>query len=155
MIADRDRGASFLSVGISGAAVFAVFMFLTYYMQQNLGLSPIANGWTIVIPTPLGARNPNVVRDYWGIVERNRVTIAGAVPTTLAAIMNVPRDGHDLGSLKAFVTGGSTVPVELIRRIERGVGVPVIEGYGMTEVHCYSTMNPLHGERRTGGPSNS
>jgi fatty-acyl-CoA synthase len=113
-------------------------------------LAPIANGWTVVIPTPLGARNPNVVRDYWGIVERNRVTVAGAVPTTLAAIMNMPRDGHDLGSLKSFVTGGSTVPVELIRRIEREIGVPVIEGYGMTEVHCYSTMNPMHGERRTG-----
>ncbi|GEP56142.1 acyl-CoA synthetase [Reyranella soli] len=113
-------------------------------------LSPIANGWTVVIPTPLGARNPNVVRDYWSIVERNRVTVGGAVPTTLAAIMNVPRDGHDLSSLKCFVTGGSTVPVELIRRIEREIGVPVIEGYGMTEVHCYSTMNPMHGERRTG-----
>jgi fatty-acyl-CoA synthase len=113
-------------------------------------LSPMANGWTIVIPTPLGARNPNVVRDYWGIVERNRVTIAGAVPTTLAAIMNVPHDGHDLSSLRTFVTGGSTVPVELIRRIEREIGVPVIEGYGMTEVHCYSTLNPLYGERRPG-----
>jgi fatty-acyl-CoA synthase len=114
------------------------------------GLSPVANGWTIVIPTPLGARNPNVVRDYWGIVERNRVNIAGAVPTSLAAIMNVPREGHDISSLKVFVTGGSTVPVELIRRIERETGAPVIEGYGMTEVHCYSTMNPLHGERRPG-----
>jgi fatty-acyl-CoA synthase len=113
-------------------------------------LSPIANGWTVVIPTPLGARNPNVVRDYWGIIERNKVTVSGAVPTTLAAIMNVPRDGHDLSSLKCFVTGGSTVPVELIRRIEREVGAPVVEGYGMTEVHCYSTLNPPHGERRPG-----
>ncbi len=113
-------------------------------------LAPIAQGWTVVIPTPLGARNPNVVRDYWGIVERNKVVVGGAVPTSLAAIMNVPREGHDLSSLKTFVTGGSTVPVELIRRIERELGVPVIEGYGMTEVHCYSTMNPLHGERRSG-----
>jgi fatty-acyl-CoA synthase len=113
-------------------------------------LSPFANGWTIVIPTALGARNPNVVREYWGIVERNKVTIAGAVPTTLAAIMNVPHQGHDLASLKVFVTGGSTVPVELIRRIESEIGVPVVEGYGMTEVHCYSTMNPMHGERRSG-----
>jgi fatty-acyl-CoA synthase len=113
-------------------------------------LSPVANGWTVVIPTPLGARNPNVVRDYWSIIERNRVTIGGAVPTTLAAIMNVTREGHDLSSLKAFVTGGSTVPVELIRRIEGEIGVPVVEGYGMTEVHCYSTMNPVHGERRPG-----
>jgi fatty-acyl-CoA synthase len=114
------------------------------------GLSAIANGWTIVIPTPLGARNPNVVRDYWSIIERNRVNIAGAVPTTLAAIMNVPHGDHDVSSIKTFVTGGSTVPVELIRRIERELGAPVIEGYGMTEVHCYSTMNPLHGERRPG-----
>src|SRR5262245_25108713 len=114
------------------------------------GLSAIANGWTIVLPTPLGARNPNMVRDYWSIVERNRVNIAGAVPTTLAAIMNVPHGDHDVSSIKTFVTGGSTVPVELIRRIERELGVPVIEGYGMTEVHCYSTMNPLHGERRPG-----
>ncbi len=113
-------------------------------------LSPVANGWTVVIPTPLGARNPNVVRDWWSIVERNRVNVGGAVPTSLAAIMNVPRDGHDTSSLKAFVSGGSTVPVDLIRRIEREVGVPVVEGYGMTEVHCYSTMNPLHGERRPG-----
>ena len=114
------------------------------------GLSPIANGWTVLLPTPLGARNPNVVRDWWSMVERNKVTVGGAVPTSLAAIMNVPREGHDLSSLKVFVSGGSTVPVELIRRIEGELGVPVVEGYGMTEVHCYSTMNPMHGERRPG-----
>jgi EmrB/QacA subfamily drug resistance transporter len=44
VIADRDRGASFLSVGIGASAMFAVFMFLTYYLQQNLGFSPITNG---------------------------------------------------------------------------------------------------------------
>ena len=114
------------------------------------GLAPIANGWTVLLPTALGARNPNVVRDWWSIVERNKVTVAGAVPTSLAAIMNVPREGHDLSSLKAFVSGGSTVPVELIRRIEGELGVPVVEGYGMTEVHGYSTMNPMRGERRPG-----
>jgi fatty-acyl-CoA synthase len=114
------------------------------------GLAPIAAGWTVVLPTPLGARNPNVVRDWWSIVERNRVAIAGAVPTSLAAVMNVSREGHDLSSLKVFLSGGSTVPVELIRRIEGELGVPVVEGYGMTEVHCYSTMNPMHGECRPG-----
>jgi fatty-acyl-CoA synthase len=114
------------------------------------GLAPIANGWTVLLPTPLGARNPNVVRDWWSLVEHNKVTVGGAVPTSLAAIMNVPHEGHDLSSLKTFVSGGSTVPVELIRRIEGELGVPVVEGYGMTEVHCYSTMNPMHGERRPG-----
>lgn len=44
VVADRDRGAAFLSIGIAAAAIFAVFMFLTYYIQQNLGYSPIING---------------------------------------------------------------------------------------------------------------
>jgi EmrB/QacA subfamily drug resistance transporter len=44
IVTDRDRGGSFASIGLAAAAVFAVFMFLTYYMQQNLGFSPILNG---------------------------------------------------------------------------------------------------------------
>jgi EmrB/QacA subfamily drug resistance transporter len=44
VIADRDRAASFLSVGMGSSAMFAVFLFLTYYLQQNLGFSPITNG---------------------------------------------------------------------------------------------------------------
>jgi EmrB/QacA subfamily drug resistance transporter len=44
VIADRNRGASFLSVGITSAAMFGVFLFLTYWLQQNLGLSPIMSG---------------------------------------------------------------------------------------------------------------
>jgi hypothetical protein len=44
VVTDRGRGASFLSILISGGAVFAVFLFLTYYLQQNLGYSPITTG---------------------------------------------------------------------------------------------------------------
>jgi EmrB/QacA subfamily drug resistance transporter len=44
VLADRNRGASFLSIGISGAAIFGVFLFLTYYLQQTRGFSPIATG---------------------------------------------------------------------------------------------------------------
>jgi EmrB/QacA subfamily drug resistance transporter len=44
VVAARNRGASFLSIGISGSAVFAVFLFLTYYLQQSRGYTPIATG---------------------------------------------------------------------------------------------------------------
>jgi hypothetical protein len=44
VIADRNRGASFLAIGISGSAMFAVFLFLTYYLQQTRGYTPIATG---------------------------------------------------------------------------------------------------------------
>jgi EmrB/QacA subfamily drug resistance transporter len=44
VVTDRNRGASFLSIGIAGAAVFAVFLFLTYYLQQGRGYTPIRTG---------------------------------------------------------------------------------------------------------------
>ena len=44
VVLDRDRGGSFLAMLLSGAGMFAVFLFLTYYMQQTLGFSPIKSG---------------------------------------------------------------------------------------------------------------
>jgi EmrB/QacA subfamily drug resistance transporter len=44
VVADRVRGGSFLALGISGVALFAVFLFLTYYLQLTKGLSPIQAG---------------------------------------------------------------------------------------------------------------
>ena len=44
VVTNRNRAASFLSIGIIGAAVFAVFLFLTYYLQQGRGYSPVATG---------------------------------------------------------------------------------------------------------------
>ncbi|MGW2617814.1 MFS transporter [Streptomyces sp. NPDC001500] len=41
---DRNRAASFLAVLISGAGMFGVFLFLTYYLQLNLGFSPTKTG---------------------------------------------------------------------------------------------------------------
>ncbi len=41
---DRNRGASFLVILFSGAALFGVFLFLTYYLQQTRGYSPVKTG---------------------------------------------------------------------------------------------------------------
>jgi EmrB/QacA subfamily drug resistance transporter len=44
VILDRDRGGSYLAIGITGAGMFGVFLFLTYYLQQTLGFSPLRSG---------------------------------------------------------------------------------------------------------------
>ncbi|MBJ8347245.1 MFS transporter [Antrihabitans sp. YC2-6] len=44
IIADRTRAGSFLTVFITGTGLFACFLFVTYYMQVNLGYSPIKTG---------------------------------------------------------------------------------------------------------------
>ncbi|MEU7423289.1 MFS transporter [Streptomyces sp. NPDC040750] len=44
ILLDRDRAASFVAVLITGAGMFGVFLFLTYYLQLNLGFSPTKTG---------------------------------------------------------------------------------------------------------------
>ncbi|HEY0259973.1 MAG TPA: DHA2 family efflux MFS transporter permease subunit, partial [Lacisediminihabitans sp.] len=44
VVLDRVRGASYLTLGIAGAGTFVIFLFLTYYLQQTLGISPILTG---------------------------------------------------------------------------------------------------------------
>jgi EmrB/QacA subfamily drug resistance transporter len=62
VVVDRDRGGSFLAMFLSGAGMFGIFLFLTYYMQQTLGFSPVKTGlaflpmtFTIVISATVGS----------------------------------------------------------------------------------------------------
>ncbi|GAB2685695.1 MFS transporter [Nocardia thraciensis] len=44
IILDRTRGGSYMTVFVMGIGMFAIFLFLTYYMQLTLGYSPIMTG---------------------------------------------------------------------------------------------------------------
>src|SRR5882724_3246572 len=44
VILDRTRGGSYVAVGITGIALFGIFLFLTFYMQQVKGYSPLSTG---------------------------------------------------------------------------------------------------------------
>jgi len=44
VVLDRNRGGAYLAVAMCGAGMFGVFLFLTYYLQQTLGFSPVEAG---------------------------------------------------------------------------------------------------------------
>ena len=44
IVLDRNRGGAYLAVVIAGTGIFGIFIFLTFYLQQTLGFSPIQTG---------------------------------------------------------------------------------------------------------------
>jgi Major Facilitator Superfamily len=44
IVLDRSRGGAYLAMGLAGAGMFGVFLFLTFYLQNTLGFSPIESG---------------------------------------------------------------------------------------------------------------
>jgi EmrB/QacA subfamily drug resistance transporter len=44
VVTDRNRGGSFLAIATAGAGIFGVFLFLTFYLQNTKGLTPLETG---------------------------------------------------------------------------------------------------------------
>ncbi|HEX9526186.1 MAG TPA: MFS transporter [Streptosporangiaceae bacterium] len=48
VVLDRNRGGAYASMLIASSGMFGVFLFLTYYLQQTLGYSPVVTGFAIL-----------------------------------------------------------------------------------------------------------
>ncbi len=68
------------------------------------------------------------------LIEAEKVTYTFAVPTMLVALLEAQRrKPRDLDRLTMVFSGGSTVPVDIVRRTEDEFNVRLIIGYGLTE----------------------
>ncbi|ULR55057.1 class I adenylate-forming enzyme family protein [Streptomyces deccanensis] len=88
---------------------------------------------------------------FFDVVERERPTFFSAVPTIytmLAALPDTVRP--DTSSLRFGVCGAAPASAELLTRFEARYGFPLVEGYGLSEGTCASTINPVAGPRRAG-----
>jgi fatty-acyl-CoA synthase len=114
------------------------------------GLSCLAAGGSIFIPTLTGMRNPEFVRRAWQWFDRAQLTHLGGVPTMLAALLNVPREPGQAPRLRVAMTGGSPLPNELAVRFERTFGLPVRNIFGMTECAGIVSIEPVDAPRAPG-----
>ena len=104
-------------------------------------LTTLSVGGALVVVSPAGWREPAAVRNIWRLVERYRPRLIAAVPTVLAASVQVPLNGADVSSLECAAAGGSAIPVPVGQACVDLLKVPAIEVYGMTETSSVHTMS--------------
>jgi acyl-CoA synthetase (AMP-forming)/AMP-acid ligase II/enoyl-CoA hydratase/carnithine racemase len=112
---------------------------------MTVGLSVLAAGGHVVVPSPHGLRPPQVIERYWSLVEAFRATVVGGVPTSIAAITNSWREGTDVSAVRMAVTGGAVLPAAVGNRFEARTGIRLHETYGMTETAAAIAFNPGRG----------
>jgi len=118
--------------------------------QHVTGLQPWMRGDHVVLATPEGYRGKNVIARFWEIVARFGVARFSGVPALYAALLDTPVGDNDLSSLEFAICGAAPMPAALIRAFEAKTGVKILEGYGLTEGACGSSVNPPAGERLAG-----
>lgn len=115
------------------------------------GLTPIASGMSVVIPSIHGARDKRYMTNYWRYVERFGITLISGVPTTLGVLAKNPPQGEDLSTLRPrFFTGSTGVATAVQQRIEEITGAQALMTYGLTENTSNATADPRDGRMKPG-----
>jgi long-chain acyl-CoA synthetase len=81
-------------------------------------------------------------KEAFEVMERDRVTLFAGVPTMYFALLHhAPERAYDLSSLRWCMSGGAAMPVEVMRAFEAKFGVPVLEGFGLSETSPIASFN--------------
>jgi long-chain acyl-CoA synthetase len=136
--------------------------------RQALGIAPAdrcllilplfhVNGIVVSVLMPLLAGASVVIAErfdphtFFDTVQHHRPTFFSAVPTIYTMLAALPDEVvPDTSSLRFGICGAAPASAELLGRFEARYGLPLIEGYGLSEATCASTINPVTGERRAG-----
>ncbi|MDR1297854.1 MAG: AMP-binding protein [Deltaproteobacteria bacterium] len=110
-------------------------------------LTPLHVGLEVVMPERFRASL------FWSWVRGHQVRWVSAVPTILSILLNrgLPADREDFSSLRFIRSASSALPKAVLEEFENGLGVPVIESYGITEAGSQVASNPLPPLERKAG----
>ncbi len=85
------------------------------------------------------------------IIERDAVTIFEGVPTMYAAMLHLPEArSAQAATLRVCVSGGASLPVEILRGFEEKFGCVILEGYGLSETSPVASFNHPDRVRKPG-----
>jgi long-chain acyl-CoA synthetase len=88
-------------------------------------------------------------RTALALLRSTKATVFAGVPTMYSAFLTLP-EAPELPDLRACISGGAALPVDVLHRFEERFGVPVLEGYGLSETSPVASFNRLDRERKPG-----
>jgi fatty-acyl-CoA synthase len=138
-----STGSCVWSPTSSEAVVLGVLpMFHLTGMQANMNV-PIQLGGTTVLMTRWD-------RDAAAeLIQRYRVTGVTGITTMIVDFLANPDIGkYDLSSIVRIGGGGAAMPEAVAAKLEKALGLPFLEGYGLTETAAPSHANPVHRPKR-------
>jgi long-chain acyl-CoA synthetase len=88
------------------------------------------------------------------LLESESVTFFAGVPTMYWGLLNALSDGVDVeriaATMRVVVSGGSSLPVEIINQVKERFGLTILEGYGLSETSPVATFSDPDSDPRPG-----
>ncbi|MFT3863890.1 MAG: long-chain fatty acid--CoA ligase [Solirubrobacterales bacterium] len=132
------------TVGPGDIVLGALPLFHTFGQTVSMNASMLVGATLTLVPK----FDPGEVLET---IARDGVSHFYGVPTMYGALLHHPeRESYDTSSLRVCMTGGSSMPVEVLRGFEEAFGAIVMEGYGLSETSPVASCNHPHMERKPG-----
>ncbi|MBI2394448.1 MAG: long-chain fatty acid--CoA ligase [Deltaproteobacteria bacterium] len=129
----------------SSAVTFAVLPLFHSFGQTCIQNASMLGGATMVL---MPRFEPTAAFE---LLSKHKVSLFAGVPTMYFALLNHPEAGKfDLSSLKYCVSGGSAMPVEVMRAFDAKYGVNILEGYGLSGTSPVASFNVLDRQKKPG-----
>jgi long-chain acyl-CoA synthetase len=126
-------------------AIVALPLFHVFALSSIMNTCVLLGGTMTLVPR----FDPRAVLQ---LMQRDRVTVFMGVPTMYIALLQAidaaDAGDYDLASLRVAVSGGAPIPAEVIDAFESRFGVPILEGYGLSESSSTATFNISVTERK-------
>ena len=139
-----EVSSALFDLGLEAVTLGALPLFHSFGQTCALNATIEAGGTLALIPR----FDPGKTLE---IIERDRVNVFEGVPTMYGAMLHCPeREKFDSSTLRLCASGGSAMPVELLRAFERTFHCKVVEGYGLSETSPVASFNHPDRERKPG-----
>jgi long-chain acyl-CoA synthetase len=144
LVRNCEASRSLFDLGSDAVTLGALPLFHSFGQTCGLNATIAAGGTLTLIPRFDPAK-------ALSIIERDRVNVFLGVPTMYGAMLHHPeRENFSTSSLQLCGSGGSAMPVELLRGFDEAFGCKVLEGYGLSETSPVASFNHRDRERRPG-----
>jgi long-chain acyl-CoA synthetase len=124
--------------------VMVVLPLFHSFGQTVMQNAAVRGGGTLVLMPrfdPLGAAQ---------LIQKHKVTYFAGVPTMYFALLHHPEVKPEmLASLTDCASGGSAMPVEVMKSFDERFGTDILEGYGLSETSPVASFNP-RGAKKVG-----
>ncbi|MDQ3630872.1 MAG: long-chain fatty acid--CoA ligase [Actinomycetota bacterium] len=122
-------------IGTDAMMLGALPLFHSFGQTCGLNAAMAAGGCLTLIPR----FDPEKALE---IIERDEVNVFEGVPTMFSAMLHAnAADTADTSCLKVCASGGSAMPVEVMRAFEEKFNCQVLEGYGLSETSPVASFN--------------
>ncbi|MEO9137570.1 MAG: long-chain fatty acid--CoA ligase [Jatrophihabitans sp.] len=140
----RTTTETLVEVGPDDVIMGCLPLFHVFGLTCGLNTAVLAGSCLTLIPRFDGGKALEVI-------GRDKVTVFEGVPTMYAAMLhNDERDKADLSTLRVCISGGSAMPVEIMKSFEGEFECMILEGYGLSETSPVASFNHPDVERRPG-----